>query len=435
MGKIIIFLTFIFLFIFLIRKDIVYIIPMIFLFYTNINGLLYYEDFAQKGVIKFPDYGFILSILIIIYVIYFKRSKADSIFNTNNSLLLLIYFHLFYYLFLFLYSVVLQGSFEWPVKNGRFFLYGISIITFYLLLVKDPVGKYEKVVTFLKIYTIVFSIMYIIYNYFNINFYRYEAFEIIETDKGMVNRNFAAFPYFLMYFYCLSLIDFFNRKGNSFKNVLLIFLYLICMVSVLTRGIIINAGIIFILAYLISGNRRTNIIYILFFFGLGFFVLNRIHYFETGNFLALIDRSREITDVGIGSTGNFEFRTKEFLNIFNNVVQFNPLFGFGFVNTSILGFHFNLDSAGSPDNGFTNLLGISGFIGLAIFLIIIIKWGLINIKLQRLKIDDYSKVHFLYIISIVLSFMNGSSNSFLQSFGLFLIYDLLIYRMYLKCIK
>jgi hypothetical protein len=92
-------------------------------------------------------------------------------------------------------------------------------------------------------------------------------------------------------------------------------------------------------------------------------------------------------------------------------------------------------SAGSPDNGFTNLLGISGFIGLAIFLIIIMKWGLINIKLQRLKIDNYSKAHFLFIISIFLSFMNSSSNSYLQSFGLFLIYDLLIYRMYLKCIK
>lgn len=410
---------------------------MIFLFYTNINGLLNWEDFAQKGVIKFHDYGLILAILIILlYVISFKREKADPIFNTNNSLLLLIYFHVFYYLFLFLYSVILQGSFEWPIKIGRYYLYGISIIVFYLLLVPDPVRKYKKVVTFLKIYTIVFSIMYIIYNYFNINFYANEPFDIIDTDYGVVNRNFAAFPYFLMYFYCISLIDFLNRKGNSIINLLLIFLYLICMVSVLTRGVIISAAIIFILAYIISDNRITNIFYILFFFGLVFFVLKSIHYFETGNFLTLIGRFSEISDVGIGRTGNFEVRSNEFLNTFNNVVQFNPLFGFGFVNTSLLGlFSFNNFTAGSPDNGFTNLLGISGFIGLAIFLTIIMKWGLINIKLQRLKIDNFSKAHFLFIISIFLSFMNGSSNSYLQSFGLFLIYDLLIYRMYLKSIK
>lgn len=436
MEKYIIFITFIFLFIYLIRKDIVYIIPMIFLFYTNINGLLNWEDFAQKGVIKFPDYGFILAILVILlYVISFKRGRDDPIFNTNNGLLLLIYFHILYYLFLFLYSVVLQGSFEWPIKIGRTYLYGISIIVFYLLLVPDPVGKYKKVVTFLKIYTIVFSVMYIIYNYFNINFYANEAYDIIDTDYGVVNRNFAAFPYFLMYFYCISLIDFLNRKGNSIINLLLIFLYLICMVSVLTRGVIISAGIIFMLAYIISDNRLTNIFYILFFFGLGFFVLKSIHYFDTGNFLTLIERSREISDVGIGSTGNFEYRTNEFLNIFNNVIQFNPLFGFGFVNTRLLGFNFNIMSAGSPDNGFTNLLGISGFIGLAIFLTIIIKWGLINIKLQQLKIDNFSKAHFLFIISIFLSFMNGSTHSYLESFGLFLIYDLLIYRMYLKSIK
>ena len=408
---------------------------MIFLFYTNINGLLTGEDFAQKGVVKFHDYGLILAILTITYIIFYRREKVDPIFNTYNSLLLLIYCNIFYYLFLFLYSIVLQCSFEWPIKIGRYYLYGISIIVFYLLLVTDPVSKFKKVVTFLKIYTVVFSIMYIIYNYFNINFYANEAFDIIDADNSIVNRNFAAFPYFLIYFYCISLIDFLNRKGNPIINLLLVFLYLICMVSSLTRGLILSAGIIFILAYIISDNRRANIFYILFFFGIGFFVLKSIHYFETGSFSTLILRFSEISDVGIGSTGNFEYRTKEFLNIFSKVIQFNPLFGFGFINTNLFGFHFNDMSAGSPDNGFTNLLGISGFIGLAIFLIIIMKWGLINIKLQRLKIDNYSKAHFLFIISIFLSFMNGSSSSYLQSFGLFLIYDLLIYRMYLKCIK
>jgi hypothetical protein len=431
MEKIIIFFTFISLFIFLIRKDIVYIIPMIFFFYTNINGLLDWEDFAQHGSLKFPDYGLILSLLIIVYL-KIKRTKIDPIYYTNNNLLLLIYFHLFYYSFLLLYSVVLQGSFGWPVKIGRSYFYGISIIVFYLLLVQDPAGKFIKIFTFLKIYTIIFSLMYIIYNYFNINFYSNVAYDIIESDQGIVKRNFAAFPYFLFYFYCIALVDFLNRRGNVIKNILLILLYIICMVSVLTRGIIISAGIIFILAFLISDNRKQNALYIITFFGLGFLFLESIHFFETGNFLTLIGRFNEIVDVGIGETGNFAYRTKEFINILYNVVQFNPLFGFGFLNTSLLGYNFNTMSAGSPDNGFTNLLGISGFIGLILFLTIIFRWGFINIKLRKLKIDNFSDAHFLFIISLFLSFMNGASQSYLESFGLFLVYDLLIYRLYIK---
>jgi hypothetical protein len=432
MEKLIIFIVFISLFIFLIRKDNVYLIPMIFLFFTNINGLLDWEDFAQHGSVKFPDYGLLLGLLIIAYFLFFKRDKIESILNTKDSLLTLIFIHVVYYFFLFIYSFIVQGSLEWPIKIGRTYLYEISIFVFYFLLAENPVLKYRKVFTFFKIYTIIFSIMYIVYNYFYIDFYANEAYDVINTDYGVVNRNFAAYPYFLMYFYCISLINLLNRKGNFILNISLVCLFLICMISVLTRGTVIIAGIIFLSAFLISSHRKQNILYILFFFGLVFFVLKSIHYFETPSFLTLEDRISEIAEVGIGSTVNFEYRTKEFVNILNNVIQYNPLFGFGFVNTRVLGFHFNDISAGSPDNGFTNLLGISGFVGFVLFILILVKWGLLNLKIQRLKIDDYSKAHFLYLISIILSFMNGSSNSYLQSFGLFLIYDFLIYRLYCK---
>lgn len=434
MEKIIIFVLFISLFIFLIRKDVVYFIPMIFLFYTNINGLLDWEDFAKHGVIKFPDYGFLLSTFIVLYFIFLKKGRKTfaPLLSTKSSLLLLIIIFILYYIFLFFYSITLQGSLEWPIKIGRKYLYSISVLAFYMLIVSDPVDKFRKVISFLEIYTILFSVMYIVYNYFNINFYADQAYDIIDTNKGVVNRNFAAFPYFLMYFYCFSLINFLNRKGNVFINLLLIFLYLICMISVLTRGMIITAGIIFVAAFVISENRKINIAYILVSFGVGILFLNYIHFFQTGNFLTLLERSSEIGDVGIANTGNFEYRTIQFFNIFNNVVNYNPLFGFGFMNTNLLGYHFNNISAGSPDNGFTNLLGISGFVGLTLFMVIIIKWALLNIKLQRSGSDNFSKVHFLFVISILLSLMNGSSNSYLESFGLFLVYDLLIYREHLK---
>jgi|ERR1017187_8374989 hypothetical protein len=99
MEKIVIFMLFIYLFIFLIRKDVVYFIPMIFLFYTNINALLDWEDFAKHGVIKFPDYGLVLSVCLLFYFIYLKRGKAIPILKTQSGLLLLICLQIVYYLF------------------------------------------------------------------------------------------------------------------------------------------------------------------------------------------------------------------------------------------------------------------------------------------------------------------------------------------------
>lgn len=408
---------------------------MFFLFNTNINGLLDWEDFAQKGVIKFPDYGLILTVLVIIYLFLFRDGMNKINQNIKSSLLVLIIFHVFYYLFLFLYSVALQGSIEWPVKIGRTYLYGISIIVFYLLLVKDPQNNFRKVFVFIKIFTVLFSIMYILYNYFGINFYADSPYEIIETDKGEVTRNFAAFPYFLMYFYCIVLIDLLNRKGNLIFNFILLLLYAICMVAVLTRGIIIIAVVLLVIAYLISKYRIRNLFYILLFWGAGFFILNSLNFFNSPSYIALVNRSEEISKSGIGKTNNFEYRTEQFFTVLNSVNDFNPFFGFGFTSTESLGYHFANISAGSPDNGFTNLLGITGYIGLFLFLIIIFKWASINIKLQKLGIDNLSKANFLFIIFIFLRSISDSSMIFFESFGLFLVYDLLIYRKHLNIIK
>lgn len=412
-----------------------YFIPMIYLFYNNINGILHVEDFALHGIVDFTDYGFLISVLLLGLIFStFNQKDYANFYNCLHGLFLLICLHFVFYMFIFTYSIFLQGSIEWPLKLGRYYLYEISVILFFLLLYNNPKHKFKKIVKFFEVYTILFSLMYILYNYFNIDFYADEAYEILETGKGEVTRNYAAFPGLLMYFYCLTLINFFKREGNSLLNILLIIIYMVCIVAVITRGLIISAAFIFVVAFLISPNWKLNLLYTLLFFGFGIILLDTINFFESRSFIALVERSNEIKNSGMQDTGNFAYRTEEFLVTFKNVLDFNPFIGFGFINMSEFGLYSNynpnLINAGSPDNGFTNLLSVSGFIGLAFYLIIMFNWALLNIKLQKLKIDDYSKAHFLYFLYAILTFMYNDYNCFLEGFGLFLVYDLLIYRKY-----
>ena len=54
-------------------------VPMILLIYSNINGLLDWEDFALQGVIKFQDYGLLISlVLIFIYAISKNNKRKKS---------------------------------------------------------------------------------------------------------------------------------------------------------------------------------------------------------------------------------------------------------------------------------------------------------------------------------------------------------------------
>ena len=140
-----------------------------------------------------------------------------------------------------------------------------------------------------------------------------------------------------------------------------------------------------------------------------------------------MERMSEITNSGISNTSNFEVRNYHLLESINNVINFNPYFGFGFSKPALLGYTFQGFHAGNPDNAFTNIIGMQGFVGLLLFLFLIVSWLFVNIKFRKTHKSKYSKIHFILILWFIMSAFNGSTFSYLYTFGLYFAYDVIIY--------
>ncbi len=54
-------------------------------------------------------------------------------------------------------------------------------------------------------------------------------------------------------------------------------------------------------------------------------------------------------------------------------------------------------------------------------------WLRTNTKLRALQAEHYSRVHFIFILFFLISFMNGSSMSYMHTYALFIAYDLMAY--------
>ncbi len=433
MYKFIVLGVFLFIFIFLIKKNRVYVIPFILIIYTNINGLLDWEDFAFHGVIKFQDYGLAITLILLFFSI--PKSGKSGLRRVEGKatywLYSLIMAYWIYYVFEFIYSIVLQGNIEWPLKLGRAFFYGIVFFLIYKRLRPDPIVLYEKIVKVLMAGTLIFGMMYITYNLLGVDFYPKEAYETFSVD-GMrdVTRNFAGFPAFTFYFLILFVHRLMQEKNSALRNCLGAMLMAACVVLTLTRGAVVTmiAVIILTIAFrrlTVASIRKTLLIFV----G-SLLTLSALMTFAQGYVDVLTARFGEFGNVnGAINSGNFLVRSVEFFKIVENVLNFNPLFGFGFTNVSELGLGYQskILTAGSADNGFSNLIGVTGFFGLGIFLLVMFAWLVVNVKLQLLAKERFSKVNFIFIIYMIASMFDGSTPSYMHYYALFLAYDLAAY--------
>src|SRR5450759_2271979 len=100
MYKYLVLAVFITIFFFLIKKDRVYVVPLILVIFSNINGLLDGEDFAFHGVIKFQDYGLLLTLILLFLWGVSKKTKTPGYERDmkNNMLYRIILFYWGYYL-------------------------------------------------------------------------------------------------------------------------------------------------------------------------------------------------------------------------------------------------------------------------------------------------------------------------------------------------
>jgi hypothetical protein len=434
MLKYLVLSIFILIFSFLIKKDRVYLIPMLLIVFSNINGLLDWEDFALKGVIKFPDYGLVLTILILFFDRFtINRDTPEySLAVKHSSLYKMIQVYWFYYLVLFLFSVVIQGGLEWPIKMGRVFFYGWIFFLVYQQLLRDPIGKFTKIINCLMIATLVFAGLYIAYNLFGWSIYPKGDQEIFSlVHLGDIKRNFSGFPTFTYYFILLFTHRLINDENGKFWNLGGLLILLLCVLLMLTRGaaVLIVLLMLFMILYrrqTAVGMTRISILVVALLIAVPLIMI-----FAEGHYQAMSNRFNEFSTTGVGGSSNVLVRTREFSKIIKNLVDFNPVMGFGFTNVWMLGFRSNVYHGGSADNGFSNLLGTTGFLGLLIFMLLIFFWLRTNLKLQALRAEPFSKVNFVFIIFMMGSLMNGAGMSYMHTFALFMAYDLLAYA-YLK---
>ncbi|MDP3538778.1 MAG: O-antigen ligase family protein [Azonexus sp.] len=405
---------------------------MILIIYSNINGLLGWEDFALKGAIKFQDYGFLIAISLLFFGLFQIRKQLPDYVTTLRKMPLYnaINVYWIYYVGLFIFSVLIQGSILWPVKMARVFFYGLIFYVICRELLPNPLAKFEKIINCLMVATIFFGLLYIAYNTLGWDIYpkgEHESFNLGYL-VGEVKRNFSGFPMFAFYFIFLFTERLMTGKGSKLFNLSGLVILLLCLLFMLTRGTLIltvmMAGFLVVYRPLsLAMLTRLSVLAVLLLLALAL-----VPYVAEGHYMAMMRRFDEFSNHGLASSSNFVFRINELERIIKNVMDFNPFFGFGFTVVWAFGYTSNLYHAGSADNGFSNLIGVTGFVGLAIFMVVISCWIIVNRKLQVLEGNDgYARVHFIFCIFMLGSFMNGASMSYMHTFALFIAYDLMAY--------
>ncbi|CAG9168814.1 hypothetical protein LMG23994_01434 [Cupriavidus pinatubonensis] len=343
----------------------------------------------------------------------------------------ILFVYVLYMFFILLLSVAMQGI-EWPIKLGRVFLFAVVGIQAYLYVVSSGPDFEVLVVKWLKWITLVSAVLYVLYNLFGWEIYADDAYEIFSPEAGGdgVRRNFAAFPYFGVYFYVYFLIHAFRSRSVVRQAALILCagLLLLCIGLTLTRGLLITALAAVPMTLFLSGRIRfaaKALITIVIFAIMGTLLFGDL---VTGYLDVLLSRFDEIFRFGISNVDNASVRSHEFLEILYRVLNSNPLVGFGFVNAQEARIGGRFLYAGSPDNAYSNLLGVSGFIGLSMYLLLLLIWTLVCMRLIVRWGDVRARVSLVFIFCIFAANFIGSTFGYIQSFVLFMVFD--FYRYY-----
>lgn len=431
--KLIVLSCFIGVFAFSFRNGRYYVVPFVLLIYSNINGLLDWEDFALKGVIKFQDYGLLITLCLLVSYAFGNNRKEPKYMLVARNTMLYNAMNAFwiFYAGVFAFSVIIQGPL-WAIKMGRVFFFGLVIYVLLREVMDDPLVRFEKLIRVLMWATLFFGGLYILYNLTNLPIYprgEHEIFNISYLDNE-VKRNFSGFPTFAHFFIFYFTDRLLRGEGNAIFNLLSLIALMLCVVMMLTRGTLILtiAMTLFMVIY-----RRLDakaLVRLAISAILLAILVPVVLAFTENYYMAMVRRFDEFAVKGVLASSNSMVRIKEFERIFANIMDFNPFFGFGFTNVWGLGYVSNVYHGGSADNGYSNLLGTTGFIGIGFFFVLMFSWLAVNLKLQALKAEHISRVNFVFIVFVFAAMMNNAHAGYVHFFGIFMIYDLLAYAYF-----
>lgn len=401
---------------------------------VSLNGFVGTEA-GFAGGLKFKDTSIVITLILLYFFMVrllvnrpLRQHVVRPFFSFSGFGILLMY--VLYMFFILLLSVGMQGI-EWPIKLGRVFLFAVVGILAYLYVVSSGPEFEVLIVKWLKWITLVSALAYVLYNFFGWEIYADDAYEIFSADSGAeVKRNFAGFPYFGFYYYIYFLIYAF-RSNNIVRQTALIFgagLLLLCVGLTLTRGLLITALSAVPLTMLISGRVKSTAMALIMISVMAVIGVMLIGDLASGYLNVLSSRFDELLRFGVSNVDNANVRSQEFSEILSRVLSLNPLVGLGFVNVQEARLGGRFLYAGSPDNAYSNLLGVSGFIGLSMYLLLLFIWASVCVKLIARWRDAQARVSLAFIVCILEVNFIGSTFGYIQSFVLFMVFD--FYRYY-----
>lgn len=413
-----------------VRRDRTAIIVVLTLTFSNINGLLGWEDFALKGLVKFQDYGLVTALLIIAHRMFRRRNPEPPArkYARGMALYNLINMYWVYLICLLLFSFVLQGP-VWPIKMGRVFFYGISIYVLYAVTEDDPQLKFSRLLNWLFYTTLFFGILYCAYNMLGWKIYaveEYESFNVSFFEK-QVNRNFSGFPTFAPFFIFFAIERLIRDVGKFWLNSLAVAVLLACVAFMLSRFTLVLIVTLASLQVVVRRHNGRTVINTAVLIAGALTVVALFTVFASTHVEVLLRRFSEFGQASAIEAANSRVRIAEFFRVVKNVVDFNPLFGFGFTVPAGFGYQTNVMHGGSADNGYTNVFGISGITGSLLFVALIATWFSTNWRLRRLRAEYVSNINLIYLLFVLGAMMNNGHAAELSYFYIFMTYDLLVY--------
>jgi len=370
---------------------------------TYFFGLLTKEFFFIGPYNLIPQISVTL-LFIQAFLLYLNKNK--KIGNYLKSFLFIKYslIFLFFIQVLSLFNTFFNGynkfeSFLFPFLE---FVTFIFIPILYVLFRKIEINLMYKFWRLLMRFTILNVILYILNNLGILNFYDKELYiKVVDSDLTRTLQGFPIFLFFLFFETYLRL-----RKKITFKQALIMFLIFVALILTLTRSLILTFIIVFFIAEIIK-LKFTNIIKFIknsLILAVSVFLLSLV---IPSYFLAFQNRLTE--SANIAEINNVSSRVNVSASRFDKTNELGPLLGIGFVHKNDaprLNLSYDPDRLIHPDIFWPNLYSTVGIIGSFSFFIFL--FLLIKIFLNNIKTSNISLMLFCYVVYCLILSFSGS---------------------------
>ena len=337
-----------------------------------------------------------------------------------------------------LISIIYYDDMFLTFYTARRFFYYTAIVLFTDTLFRFSLEKVSKILSAIKVVTVITSITYIITYGFGVKLY-YFMQEYATFQAEIVFRTVYAYPYFAFFIYASILI----KRKLKISDFVIIVLILVSSFLTYSRSLIgiyifLSVFIMFFKPFREPGAGlsifrkwlsalkivKNQIVVIV----LGILLLTLVPQmfpFQFGYFVSRIEKMYDITS--IIEDRNMDIRSDIISSRIEIAIENNPFFGIGFLNPKI-GYKYypnltirDVDTPGTiivGDQSWGNLIASLGFIGLLIYISMLLYPVILILKTKGL--NNYAYAAGFSIIAIMLDFY--FSNAMLKEITLISFY-------------